>query len=234
MEKTEIKVLFEDTDIIALNKPQGVLSIEGGYNPQEFNLRSFLREKYGDIWAVHRLDRLTSGVIVFAKNSRAHRILNEQFSNRTIKKEYRAVVHGSPFWEEKVITLPLLVDGDRKHRTIYEEKNGNAAETLVKIIAKQDTKSYLSIFPKTGFTHQIRSHLSLIGMPIIGDHLYGRFVHLDHESNKKTVKNPENFYLHACRIIFSHPSTSESIEIRADLPEYFEILLIIRDLAVDC
>jgi len=217
MENANIEILFEDENLIALNKPAGILSIEGGYDLQEINLRSLLREKFGKIWVVHRLDRLTSGVILFAKNSNAHRILNDQFSNRTIYKEYRAIVHGSPMWREKSVSLPLLVDGDRKHRTILEKDKGRNAETSVKVIAKKDAVSYLSMMPRTGITHQIRAHLSLIGLPIIGDELYGRFFYNEPHS----TNNFNYLYLHAYKIIFSHPATNILIKIQADFPVHF-------------
>src|SRR4030042_6433228 len=98
-------LLFEDAEIIALNKPSGLLSIEDGYDLKKVNLRTILRDTYGAIWAVHRLDKGTSGVIIFAKNENAHRSLNSSFSNRDTLKNYRGFVNGLPVWESYEMVL---------------------------------------------------------------------------------------------------------------------------------
>ncbi len=124
-------VLFEDGNIIVLNKPAGWLSIPGGYATAEPCLKQVLAEEYGQIWTVHRLDKLTSGVILFAKDENAHRILNEQFSQRLTAKNYRGISHGFPVWIEKTIQIPLRVNGDRHHRTVPDTLGGKPAQTRV-------------------------------------------------------------------------------------------------------
>ena len=165
-------IIFENIDLIALNKPEGLLSIPDGYNKEIPNLRDILRIEYRQIWVIHRLDKDTSGVIVFAKNAAMHKKLNHAFLNRKVRKKYTAFIHGVPFWHEKVISYPLLVNGDRRHRTIIDTRSGKPAKTVIKIIDKGKYVSKASLWPKTGLTHQIRSHLSHIGHPIIGDKLY--------------------------------------------------------------
>ena len=92
-------LLYEDDDLVAINKPSGVLSIEDGYDRNKFNLRTALKKTYGNIWAVHRLDKDTSGVIIFAKNQESHRQLNLSFMNRETEKNYRSIVYGFPIME---------------------------------------------------------------------------------------------------------------------------------------
>jgi RluA family pseudouridine synthase len=215
-------ILYEDKDLIALNKPSGVLSIEDGYDPQKFNLRVFLREAYGSIWAIHRLDKDTSGVILFAKNEESHRELNLSFSNRETQKNYRGIVNGFPVWDSFEINLPLIVNGDRKHRTVMDLDKGKPAYTKITKITSHDQYSYIDIFPNTGLTHQIRAHLSAIGFPIFGDNLYWRCCDL--KSNSKLTQ--ENFFLHAMLIKFNHPISKIPMLINAPLPTLFSEMLV--------
>ena len=169
-----IPVVFEDENVIIFNKPGGLLSIEDGFQPDLPNLRSMLKKEYGRIWAVHRLDKDTSGIILFAKNAETHRYLNGQFSDRMTSKAYQAVVHGFPIWSEKHVELSLKTNGDRKHRTIIDPLNGKKASSSIKLLNKLAAFSLFRIEPASGYTHQIRAHCAAIGFPIVGDHLYLR------------------------------------------------------------
>jgi 23S rRNA-/tRNA-specific pseudouridylate synthase len=111
-------------------------------------------------------------LLIFAKNSDSHKILNKQFQNREIKKSYLALVHGFQQWDEMMIDYPIRINGDRRHRKIIDPKNGKNAYSKVEIIRKFNTCSYVQISPQSGYSHQIRCHLAAIGHPIIGDHLY--------------------------------------------------------------
>lgn len=210
-----IPVLFEDDNVIVLNKPQGLLAIEDGYQPELPNLRSLLKDRYGQIWTVHRLDKDTSGVIIFAKNSESHKFLNAQFSSRLVKKEYHAVAQGFPPWVEKTISYPLKTNGDRKHRTVIDLQNGKLAKTLLRVIGKNDFQSYLDIFPATGYTHQIRAHCAGIGLPILGDRLY--FRGCDFGNSFET----DHLFLHAYAIKVSLKPNEELQQFMATLPQYF-------------
>jgi RluA family pseudouridine synthase len=169
-----VPVVYEDENVIILDKPGGILSIEDGFQPDLLNLRSLLTKKYGRIWVVHRLDKDTSGIIIFAKNADSHRFINSQFSERRVIKTYQAVVHGFPLWREKIIELPLKINGDRKHRTIIDSLNGKKALSSVKLIEHWAAYSLFHIVPATGYTHQIRAHCAAYGFPIVGDHQYFR------------------------------------------------------------
>lgn len=221
MEFLNSVTIFEDADLIIINKPPGFLSIEDGFNSSRPNLRKILKETYGEIWTVHRLDRMTSGLILFAKNREAHHSLNEQFLNRLIQKEYRAIVHGMPIWDHKIIDLPLMINGDRKHRTIYSPKGNKAAITEVIALKKCPQKTFFAIKPKTGYIHQIRAHLSVIGFPILGDRLYWRSCDLS-QPNRLSYPYPyKQLFLHANQLRFIHPKSNAPIKISIPLPAYF-------------
>jgi RluA family pseudouridine synthase len=167
-----LTILFENSDLIAISKPSGLLSIPDGFDPTLPNARDILSKSFGKLWVVHRIDKETSGVLLFAKNSKAHRDLNEQFTKHTIKKEYYAVVSGV-FPETLSIDKPLRINVGSRHRTIVDEINGKKARTdFHRREILQENYSFLSAFPASGYTHQIRTHLYSAGYPILFDPLY--------------------------------------------------------------
>ena len=214
-------ILFEDDSIIVLNKPAGWLSIPGGYASDAPCLKLVLAQEFGQIWAVHRLDKLTSGVILFAKNENAHRNLNSQFSNRIPAKNYRAISHGFPIWQEKIIRIPLRVNGDRHHRTIPDIPQGKPAETKVRVLEQNELFCKLDVFPKTGLTHQIRAHLAACGLPVAGDHLYWRAGRSFIKNSYEYPFKDENMCLHAFSITLQHPLTHQPVQFAAPEPDYF-------------
>ncbi|BBB48467.1 RluA family pseudouridine synthase [Pelolinea submarina] len=218
-------VLFNDDDIIVLNKPSGWLSIPDGYDPAQPNLKLALAQEFGRIWVVHRLDKLTSGVILYAKNEDAHRALNEQFSRRIPTKNYRAVCHGFPVWEEKTIRIPLRVNGDRYHRTVPDEILGKPAISRVVLRHKCERHSALDIFPKTGLTHQIRAHLSAYGLPIVGDPLYWRASQMKEKFNSNSPISYPYLFLHAYSLEILHPREQKPMQFIAPVPAYMQDFL---------
>jgi tRNA pseudouridine32 synthase/23S rRNA pseudouridine746 synthase len=227
-------ILYEDDHLIVLNKPAGLLSIEDGYDKNKINLRSILREVYGKIWVVHRLDKNTSGVIVYAKNENSHRKLNDTFASHANIKNYRGIINGIPIWNSYEITLPLKINGDKKHRTIIDLSDGKPALTSITKLNTQDLYSYLDIFPHTGFTHQIRSHLSAIGFPILGDDLYWRCCKL--KKNYGLTQNLffEGYFLHAYSLKFIHPASNELMNVTAPIPISFIDMLSTLKLSLNC
>ena len=203
--KVENIILYEDNDIIALDKPSGLLSIQDGYDPLKQNLRAFLEQRFNKIWVVHRLDKDTSGVIVFAKNASTHKNLNLQFFNRSVRKIYFAISFGNPLWKKKIIDYPLKKDGDRRHRTVIDLINGKKATTIVNVKANRTERCLLEVEIKTGITHQIRSHLAAIGLPIIGDSLYRYYCPI----GKPILDN--KLILNASSIEFMHPTLNHKI-----------------------
>lgn len=217
-------IIYEDRELIAINKPTGILSIPDGYNPKLCNLRDLLIRDYGSIFVVHRLDKETSGVIIFAKNKYTHSYLNNQFQNRKIRKIYMAIVHGAPMWDKRKIKFSLKLNGDRYHRTIVDKNKGKKAHTSVQVICKSNTISFLQILPETGYRHQIRSQLAAIGHPILGDKLYNYLrIQNDLIDNSKPSIVDE-MYLHASTLFFQSEN-KRIIRISAPLHKKFLLML---------
>jgi tRNA pseudouridine32 synthase / 23S rRNA pseudouridine746 synthase len=216
-----LEIIFEDDDIIAINKPAGLLSIQDGYQISLPNVRSILSERTAKIWTVHRLDKETSGLILFAKNSETHRSLSIQFEQRSIKKEYRGIVIGIPDWQQKTIELPLRVNGDRRHRTIVDLKNGKPAQTFVEVLHTHFTTSSIVIQPYTGYTHQIRAHLSYIGNPLVGDELYQN--QIEKRVPLEKHYSVSRIMLHAFSMEFNHPANNRRMKLSAPFPLDFQL-----------
>jgi 23S rRNA-/tRNA-specific pseudouridylate synthase len=133
-----------------------------------------LEQEYGRLWIVHRLDRETSGVLLLARSAEAHRLLNTQFEQHLVSKIYHALVIGSPDWQKKTISLPLRPNGDRHHRTVVDRDKGKPAVTRLNVMERFDHYCLVEAIPETGRTHQIRAHLSALGLYIMGDNFGDR------------------------------------------------------------
>lgn len=158
-------VLYEDDDVIVLDKPAGLLSMAKGEYCPEVTL-----ENYGLL--VHRLDRDTSGVVILAKNPEVQSFLRRQFQDRTTRKTYYAVIEGRPKLDKAKIDLPIARDLKRP-TTFRVDANGKPSETDYEVIKSDDKHSLVELKPKTGRTHQLRVHMKYIGHPIVGDEVYG-------------------------------------------------------------
>ncbi len=165
------EIIFENDRFIALNKPSGVLSIPDreGKDP---SLKSWLQEKYGTIFTVHRLDRETSGLIVFAKDEATHKFLSQAFEERTVEKIYAGIVSGVPVEKKGHIDLPLVEHPVRKGMMIVAKK-GKASLTDYEVVEEFGAYSLVQFQIHTGRTHQIRVHMQWLGHPIACDELYG-------------------------------------------------------------
>jgi tRNA pseudouridine32 synthase / 23S rRNA pseudouridine746 synthase len=218
-------ILYEDDDVIAINKPAGLRTIADGYDRSLPHLAGLLQVVFGQIWIVHRLDKDTSGVVLFAHNAEAHRHLNKQFQSRETSKEYRALVLGHPDWARKTIHLPLKVDGDRSHRTIVDEKSGKPAETELEVLRTFASLSLIAAHPRTGYTHQIRTHLAAVGLPILHDPLYKSRMAETQLQKDALVLIPtlpiQRIALHAYQLSFQHPATGQNTTIIAPEPTDF-------------
>jgi 23S rRNA pseudouridine1911/1915/1917 synthase len=179
----DLPVLYEDDDVVVINKPAGILTHAKGCINTESTVATFLSSKITDkdltgnrAGIVHRLDRVTSGVIIGAKNAKAQAWLQKQFSQRKTKKTYLAVVEGEPKELEAVIDVPIERNPS-KPQTFRAGQGGKSAQTRYKVIKNiiKGNRSYslLELTPVTGRTHQIRVHLKHIGYPIVGDWAYG-------------------------------------------------------------
>lgn len=173
----DLPIIYEDQDVVVIDKPSGVISHATGKYWQEASVASFIRSKLSETedfraGIVHRLDRATSGVIICAKNQKALSFLQKQFSNRSVRKTYIAAVSLPPKHPKAVIDAPIARDNNDPRR-FKVDPNGKNAITNYEIY--QTTKNFclLKLTPMTGRTHQLRVHLNYIGRPIIGDDYYG-------------------------------------------------------------
>lgn len=164
---------------------------------------------------VHRIDKDTSGLVIIAKNDKAHIDISEQIKNREVKKTYLALVRGNIKENEAVINMPIgRSSKDRKKMAV--DKKGKEAITEFKVLKRYDGFTYIEVNIKTGRTHQIRVHMAEIGYPIVGDEVY---------SNGRNPFNVKGQMLHARELEFVHPTTKEIVKFEAPLPEYFKNVL---------
>jgi RluA family pseudouridine synthase len=205
----ESLLLFQDEALLVVSKPAGLPTLVDGYHPEAPYLVGLLKGTYGPLWVVHRLDRGTSGVILFARTAEAHRALNRAFEKRQVLKTYHALAQGEPTWESRTVRLPLRADGDRRHRTIVDHKGGKPAETDLSVLERFHSHALLQAIPRTGRPHQIRAHLAALGHPLACDALYGG----------APLEGLDRPALHACSLKLPHPLSGEEIEFTAPYPE---------------
>ena len=219
-----IEILYEDEDIIVVNKPKGIVVHPANGNPDGTLVNAImnlcgnsLSGIGGEIrpGIIHRLDKDTSGVLIVAKNDIAHINISNQIKNRQTKKIYIALVRGVIKENEATIDMPIgRSKKDRKKMAVT--KDGKEAITHFKVLKRYENFTLLEIKIDTGRTHQIRVHLAEIGYPIVGDYIY---------SNGKNPFNVEGQMLHARQIEFVHPTTGKEMKIEAPIPEYFQRIL---------
>lgn len=165
------EILFENEAFIAINKPAGLLSIPDREG-KEPSLKSWLRGKYGNIFTVHRLDRETSGVIIFAKDETTHKYLSGIFEDRTVEKQYQGLIQGTLAEKQGSIDLPIM-EHPTKQGTMVTNRKGKASLTDFLVEEELGLFSLVQFRIHTGRTHQIRVHMQALGHPIVCDELYG-------------------------------------------------------------
>lgn len=193
------ETIYEDDNVIVLDKPAGLLSMaKGEYCPEN------TLEQYGLL--VHRLDRDTSGVVIMTKNPEVQKFLRRQFQDRKTHKTYYAVVEGTPKLKEARIDLPIARDMKRP-TTFRVDANGKESETFYKVVKSNDKYSLVELRPTTGRTHQLRVHMKFLGHPILGDPIYGS-------------QKADRLYLHANKLEITMPDGKRTV-FEAKLPEEF-------------
>ena len=231
-EDIPIEIIYEDSDIIVVNKPKGLVVHPANGNPDGTLVNAIMaicKESLSGIGGklrpgiVHRLDKDTSGLLIVAKNDEAHINLSKQIKDRKVKKTYIALVRGTVPENEATINMPIgRSQKDRKKMAVV--KDGKEAITHFKVLERyvtdKGTYTLLEVKIDTGRTHQIRVHLAQIGYPVIGDSVY---------SNGKNEFGIEGQALHSKMLDFVHPKTGEKMHLEAPLPKYFEdVLKILR------
>lgn len=219
-QKMDLDVIYEDDDIIIVNKQKGLVVHPGNGNP-DGTLANAILERCKDSLSgiggtirpgiVHRIDKDTSGLVIIAKNDNAHLKISKQIQERKVSKTYIALVRGVIKENEATINMPIgRSTKDRKKMAVA--KNGKEAITHFKVLKRYEGYTLLEVKIETGRTHQIRVHLAQIGYPIVGDEVY---------SNGKNPFGVKGQMLHAAKLEFVHPTTNKQVTYEAPLPEYF-------------
>lgn len=218
-------ILFEDTSLLALNKPAGLLVLPDRFDPALPNLYRILSGELGRIYVVHRIDKETSGVILFAKTSPAHRMLNTQFEQRRVEKVYHAIVVGNPIEQETTVTVPLR-ESATSGMVREDRRRGKEAITEFRVLEQFRGYAFVEARPQTGRMHQIRVHVRSLGVAILGDERYGggSGFYLSEVKEGYRVKGEEKpllsrAALHATSLTIHHPDTGESLKVEAPLPK---------------
>lgn len=231
-QKIDFPILFEDKDLLVLDKPAGLVVHPGAGN-YELSLVHGLLHHCQDLSGiggverpgiVHRLDKGTSGLMVVAKTDKAHVHLSQQFQDKTVQKTYLALAYGS--FEQDEMRIENLIKRSEMNRKkfVVNQKKGKIAISQVRCLRRSKLVSLLNVQIHTGRTHQIRVHLTHLGHPVLGDDLYGGTKKLRQFSDDQSqyVKNIGHQLLHAAHLSFEHPCFGELLSFQAEPPEDFK------------
>ncbi len=205
---TPLDIVHEDHEVLAVNKPAGLLSVPGkGPDLADCLLRR-LETAYPQVLLVHRLDRDTSGVMIFALTPHAQRHLGLQFEKRQTRKTYIARVAGQLSPKTGTVDLPMIVDWPNRPLQKIDQENGKAAVTDWRVLKASAAESRVQLFPKTGRSHQLRVHMLALGHPILGDPLYA----------PSTADEYQRMMLHAEELRLRHPDGGKGMKFRVKAP----------------
>lgn len=220
-ENIPLDILFEDNDIIVVNKPKDMVVHPAAGNYTGTLVNALLYHCKGNLSGingvlrpgiVHRIDKNTSGLLVVAKSDIAHKSLSDQIKEHSMTREYQAVIYGHLKEQEGSVDAPIGRSAIERKRMCVTDKNSKNAVTHYKVIEEFRDFSHISCRLETGRTHQIRVHMAYIGHPLAGDDVYGP---------KKVITELNGQCLHAIRLGFVHPVSGEYMEFSSELPEYF-------------
>lgn len=230
-----VEILYEDDDMVAVNKPVGLLIAPDRWDKKKDNLMGLLHASRPDEYLanVHRLDKNTSGVLLLAKNKPALVALARQFSDRTTRKNYVALVHGAPRHDTMTIELPIAPNLRRAGLSRIDAKSGKTATTVVRVAERFRQHALLGVELHTGRLHQVRVHLQAIGCPLVGDADYGGAPLLlsqikpSYRTKAGEAERPllDRPALHAEQLVIRQPTTNKPVTIRAPWPKDLAVAL---------
>jgi tRNA pseudouridine32 synthase / 23S rRNA pseudouridine746 synthase len=203
-----LRILHADSALVVVDKPAGLLTVPGRGEDKADCLITRLREQFPGVLLVHRLDRDTSGLVVFALTPQAQAHLGRQFESRIVDKRYQARVQGVPDGGKGRIDLPLTVDWPNRPRQMVCQQTGRPAVTDWRLLKAEGETARVQLRPRTGRSHQLRVHMQALGHPILGDTLYATGAGRDHT----------RLMLHAERLGLTHPETGARLDFRAPVP----------------
>ncbi len=224
-------VIHEDERIVVFDKASGVSTI-----PERFekggSLKELAEEKFGRLWTVHRIDKGTSGLVIFGRDAEAHKSLNDQFESRETGKLYAAVVEGEMIKDEMQVDIPLASDPAKPGR-MRASARGKESLTILRVRERYRGFTYIEAEPQTGRTHQIRVHCKAVGLPLLVDAMYGNHTEFLLSSIKRKFKDygreerplVDRLTLHAERLTLRHPGTGENVTFEAQLPRDLKALV---------
>ena len=225
-ENIPLDILYEDSDVLVINKPKGMVVHPAAGHYTNTVVNAVMYHCQGNLSGingvmrpgiVHRIDRDTTGAIVICKNDQAHQSLAQQLKEHSITRSYRAIVWNNLKEDEGTVDRPIGRHPVDRKKMAVNEKNGKTAVTHYRVLERFGRFTYIECRLETGRTHQIRVHMASIGHPLLGDEVYG-------PSGKQPFRL-QGQCLHAMTLGFLHPSTGEYVEFEAPLPEYFTQLL---------
>lgn len=232
MAKNNLQIIFENDELVAINKPAGLLTIPDR-EQSEKSLKEMLQDKYGSIFTVHRLDKDTSGLVIFAKNETAHKYLSKLFEDRKVEKYYLGIVIGSP--ENKTGMIDAPISEHPLHKGLMTvHRNGKPSQTGYEVLEANKHYSLVSFQLHTGRTHQIRVHAKNIGHPLAFDTLYGdgkpvllssikkKFKLSKHDEEERPMIN--RLALHSYKLSFEDMN-GKRLELEAAMPKEFRALM---------
>ncbi|MGS2719064.1 RluA family pseudouridine synthase [Paraglaciecola aestuariivivens] len=204
-----LEIVYQDEDLVVLNKPSGLLSVPGKAKQHADSLQSRVQRVFPSATVVHRLDMATSGLMVMALNKAAHRHISKQFELRQTSKTYQAIVYGLVEQSTGQVDLPLICDWPNRPKQMVDHQRGKKALTKWQVLAKYTNSTRVELSPVTGRSHQLRVHMLSINHPIIGDRLY---------AHSEALGMANRLNLHAQSLGFAHPTTEQPMQFTATVP----------------
>ena len=204
-----LSIVYQDDDIVLLNKPSGLLSVPGKAKEHTDSLQSRVQRVFPTATVVHRLDMATSGLMLMALNKPAHRHVSKQFELRQTSKTYQAIIYGVVKKNDGEVNLPLICDWPNRPKQMVDHQRGKKALTHWSVMQRNKHTTRVELKPVTGRSHQLRVHMLSMGHPIIGDRLY---------AHEEALQLANRLNLHAMTLGFRHPRTEQPLRFETSVP----------------